>query len=49
MIYKDGGNWEHKMEARKKVCKDKIGAAQEEGRTKNYACMRFWTGEKTIS
>jgi hypothetical protein len=27
MIYKDGSNWQHKMEACKKVYKDKIKAA----------------------
>jgi hypothetical protein len=48
MIWKDGSNRENEMQACKKVCKDELEAAAEEGRTTNYGCMGFWPGEKTI-
>lgn len=48
MIYKDGSNQKHKMEAYKKVYKDKIEAAHEEGPTTNYGRIGFWPGQKTI-
>ncbi|KAJ4345084.1 hypothetical protein N0V95_005931 [Ascochyta clinopodiicola] len=49
MIFEDGRNQAHEMEACKKVCKDKIEAAQEDGRTTDYGCMGFWPGQKTIT
>jgi hypothetical protein len=48
MIHKNGSNQAREMEVCKKVCKDKIKAAQEEGRTTNYRCLGFWPSGKTI-
>jgi hypothetical protein len=48
VIYRDPRVEDTRLESCKKVCKEEIEEAEEEGRTFNYGCVGFWPGQGSI-